>query len=454
MRFLAAVVACIATFAMQAATTNNDDSCDVTVLPAATLLLPYFEVDLTSAAGTGETTIFTVTNLTNLSQAAQVTLWTDYDYPVMTFNIFLTGYDVQSVNLYDVIRRGRIAPNYGTGFDISDVGELSGDDVNQIPFDNPLLAEQTCVDLPIQLPVVLITRMQAAFTTGKVLTAGTLPACNTAGGLHANAVGYATIDVVGACRPTLPNNAAYYADLIRFDNVLGGDYMQINGDEDFAQGAPMVHIRAIPEGGTAATRSSDPKYAVDFDRTFYSRFQNRATPKLDGRQPLPSTFAARWISGGATGFETFYKIWREAPTASDTACSALPARAGMINIAELARFDEEENPEVYRPLLIILPPPHSYVLPATSLTNVDNESYFPGATNGSVAGWTYMNLDDSTTDAFASQGWVVSSMRAEDRFSVDIDALPLGNGCSAPTDQTNAVGGLDPIGPAPNVRWP
>ena len=28
------------------ATTNNDDSCDIGAAPAATLLLPYFEVDL------------------------------------------------------------------------------------------------------------------------------------------------------------------------------------------------------------------------------------------------------------------------------------------------------------------------------------------------------------------------------------------------------------------------
>jgi hypothetical protein len=29
-------------------TTNNDDSCDIGVAPAATLLLPYFEVDFTN----------------------------------------------------------------------------------------------------------------------------------------------------------------------------------------------------------------------------------------------------------------------------------------------------------------------------------------------------------------------------------------------------------------------
>ena len=450
MRFLAAIVLCF-TAALHAATINNDDSCDVTVLPAATLLLPYFEVDITSAAGTGETTIFTITNTANLPQAVQVTLWTDYDYPVMSFNIFLTGYDVQSINLYDVIRRGQIAPDDGTGFNVSNVGELSGDDMNDVPFDNPQLAEETCVDLPVRIPAALITRMQSAFTTGKVPAAGDLPACNTAGSPHAHAIGYATIDVVGACRPTLPNTAGYYSDVIRFDNVLGGDYMQINGNEDFAQGSSMVHIRAIPEGGRGSTRLAYDKYTVDFERTFYSRFQSAAAPKLDARQPLPSTFAARWISGGATGFETFYKIWREGLTSPTTACSSYPVRAGALSLSETVRFDEDENPEAIPPSVVPSFGPYP-VLPATSLTNIDNESIYPGSTTGAIAGWTYLNLDIMSDDRFANQAWVVSSMRAEDRFSVDIDALPLGNGCSPPTPPTNAVGGRGVIGPAPNGR--
>src|SRR5437773_4778944 len=46
----------------QPATTNNADSCDVAVMPAATLLLPYFDVDTAAAQGAGTTTLFTITN--------------------------------------------------------------------------------------------------------------------------------------------------------------------------------------------------------------------------------------------------------------------------------------------------------------------------------------------------------------------------------------------------------
>ncbi len=441
-----------ATFAVGGpSTTNNDDSCDIGVAPAATLLLPYFEVDITSAAGTGETTIFTITNTSNLPQVAHITLWTDFSFPVIDFNVFLTGYDVQSINLYDVIRRGQIAPEDGTGFDVSHVGELSGDEDDQIVFDNPIVNEESCQDLPVALPPVYVTRMQSAFTTGKVPAAGSAGACNTAGGVHTNAVGYATIDVAGLCSTALPIDARYFETEIRFDNVLIGDYQQINGDEDFAQGNPLVHIRAIPEGGTPATRVG-PAFTVNFPRTFYQRYQPGATPRRDARQPLPALFAARWISGGATGFETFYKIWREGNTSTSTACSAYPVAGGQLGVTEFVRFDEEENPETLAPGVIVSPPiSNAPVLPETSLTNIDNESIFPGTTTGSVAGWTYMNLDYASADGFASQNWVVVSMRAEERFSVDFDAAWLGNGCTPQTAQSNAVGGLLPIGPAANI---
>src|SRR5262249_20654922 len=87
-------------------TTNNDDSCDISVAPAATLLLPFFEVDPPNPKG--ETTVFTITNVTHAPQIARVTIWTDYAYALFTFNVFLTGYDTQSINLFDLIWNGRI----------------------------------------------------------------------------------------------------------------------------------------------------------------------------------------------------------------------------------------------------------------------------------------------------------------------------------------------------------
>src|SRR5437867_6244205 len=90
------------------ATTNNNDSCDIGVYPAATLLLPYFEVETAALQGTGATTLFTITNTSRYPQIAHVTVWTDWSFPVLGFNLFLTAYDVQGINLFDVIVRGVI----------------------------------------------------------------------------------------------------------------------------------------------------------------------------------------------------------------------------------------------------------------------------------------------------------------------------------------------------------
>jgi hypothetical protein len=434
------------------ATTNNDDSCDISVTPAATLLLPYFEVDIESAAGTGETTLFTITNVSQLPQVAHVTLWTDWSYPVIDFNIYLTGYDVQSINLYDVIVRGELAPDAGTGSGISPVGALSGTSATA-EYNNPLLDEADCFSAaPVDLNEGYVIRMQQAFTLGRFPILGALNACTNIGGTHDNAVGYATIDVANRCSTALPTDAGYFTTEINFDNVFIGDYQQVNGDEDFAQGNPMVHIRAIPEGGTAA----DP-VVINFDRTFYGRYTGGSN--VDRRQPLPALFAARWISGGATGFETFFKIWREGRTGATSACSPASAnlfpRNGALGVAELVRFDEEENPTTLTPAEEVSPPIETDVSMAeTGLYDVTDTGTFPPNPDDAVSGWMYLNLNEPAAPEYpagiATQNWVIVSMRAEDRFSVDFDAAFLGNGCTpeeATSDETT-----NPIGPAANFN--
>ncbi len=47
-------------------TTNNDDTCDISVAPAATLLLPYFEVE-TAAVANARSTLFTITNVSGVN---------------------------------------------------------------------------------------------------------------------------------------------------------------------------------------------------------------------------------------------------------------------------------------------------------------------------------------------------------------------------------------------------
>ena len=433
-RILPLLFAAALSFTAGAATVDNDDSCDISVLPAATLLLPYFEVDLDNFGGA--TTLFTITNVTNFDQVARVTLWTDRAYPVLNFNIYLTGYDVQAINLFDIIARGVIAPAAGTGTLVTPKRGMFSDRNTQLDL-------SACDRLPGNLDPAYVERMQDAFTRGRFDELGPLEACQNIGGQHDNAVGYATIDVVGRCTHENPTEAAYWNGAVRYDNVLIGDYQHVNPSADSAQGSTMVHIRAVPEGGTAETRASLFTYDAGFERTFYSRYQAAATPKLDGRQPLPSQFATRWIQGSSNDYRTSLKVWREGSESSD-ACASFAGNADL-DVTEIVLFDENENAVGTRGAQL--------ELAATSSTDVDDAEVYPQPPNAATSGWMFLNLDRNFRDDVATQNWVISSMRALDgRYSTDIDAIALGNGCSSdvrPSEVTGATATVT-IGPAPN----
>ncbi|MBV9494730.1 MAG: hypothetical protein JOZ54_10830 [Acidobacteria bacterium] len=400
--------------ALKAQNTNNDSSCDIGVAPAATLLLPYFEVE---TAAQSKTTLFTVTNVSAQPHAAHVTLWTDYDYPALTFNLYLTPYDVQPINLYDVIVNGVIA---------ADAGPIGG----------------TCANLPRVVPPQLLREVRTA------LTAGTTSFCNGAtnadriGGDHGTlAVGYATIDVVKDCSSTLATTMAYFREELLFDNVFIGDYEAIDPARQAATGSPLVHVRAVPEGGPAGADA----VGAPFHTTFYSRYLGNLPQGFDRRQPLPSAFGARYLQLG--DFETRFKIWREGTRGALAACSGYagtapgsrtPTRETAGNsaapVTDIVRFDEHENAFSQFPSPIESPSAKFVVLPAASSLASDDPTLPPLVSiAGDRGGWIYFNLD-STLGArgptYASQNWVVTSMSVPNLFEVDMDAAWFGNGCS------------------------
>jgi hypothetical protein len=69
--------------------------------PASTLLLPYFEVDLKNPGGAN--TFVTVNNASATATLVHVTLWSEMHVPVYTFDVYLTGYDVQPISVRDML---------------------------------------------------------------------------------------------------------------------------------------------------------------------------------------------------------------------------------------------------------------------------------------------------------------------------------------------------------------
>jgi len=439
-------------------TTNNDDSCDISMQPAATLLLPYFEVDFNAPSIVAVNTLFTIQNVSPMPQIANVTIWTDYSFPVVDIPIFLTGYDVQSINMYDVLNRGVFGSSSGTS---SAEPVPTNDPSGSQPLANsanPNFLASAALDcgpgrVPGIIPAVILQGMREILTLGR--TTGFLACNNSAGntqqvgGAHQHAIGYVTIDVVATCTTTNPSSPNYYSSVLLFDNVLTGDYQQIvpRGERSYALGGPLVHIRAVPEGG----RPGSTVVETSLPYTFYDRYTNDAPARtFDRRQPLPSVFAPRFIHGGVGGFNTSYKIWREGLTGSKAACNTYVSN-NLMPITEIVQFDEHENASVLVPTPLVTPPPPARSLPSTAIATVNDSGLFPVTSpSGDVAGWFFMNLNNGGSSAYSagtypsgigrdfhsgtsarqSQNWVITSMFGEPTYAIESTAVALGNGCS------------------------
>jgi len=482
-------------------TTNNDDSCDIGVAPAATLLLPYFEVDI-SAARTQDT-LFTITNVSRLPQIAHVTVWTDWSFPVLDFNIYLTGYDVQGISVNQVLS-GTVAQAQGTGPTTAQT-QPSGPGALSAGFTaNPNFAgggaSINCASQPGALNPALVAAVRTALTTGVYNPPG--GGCATlVGGTHVNAIGYITVDVASNCSLALPTDPNYFNTSILYDNVLIGDFQQLgpaaNGTTQTsfdAGGNEMVHIRAVPEGGPAGSLALAP---TNLPFTFYDRYTNNGSQlrTIDRRQPLPSLWAARYIQGGTGAFATNYKIWREG-YGNGTCVGGASGNIlnGFLPVAEIVRFDEHENPNTAAPCVQSpCPASQTVTMPETSAQNTASAN-FPTLSSADVGGWMYLNLNNlgqnssganvttgysvtrnnagtlqsitvaptgltppGTATVRPSQNWVIIEMfglaASGNRLTVDFDAAWLGNGCSANPGVGRSADGSSGavIGPAGGV---
>jgi hypothetical protein len=107
-RFLTMALVGIA--ALGLTSTAYANLCANDVVPAATLLFPFvsYDYDAGTAGNAGATTLLAITNVSNTAQIVHITLWTDYSIAILDFNIVLTGYDVQTMNIRDILRDGII----------------------------------------------------------------------------------------------------------------------------------------------------------------------------------------------------------------------------------------------------------------------------------------------------------------------------------------------------------
>src|SRR5689334_6192156 len=131
--------------------------CTVDDVPGATLLLPYFEVDLSNQNGV--TTLFSINNASATAILAHVVVWSDLSVPVLDFNVYLTGYDVQPMNMRDILNGNLLPSTASAGQDPNDTISPKGQFSQDINF-------ASCSgQLPIApLPATFVSHLKAALT--------------------------------------------------------------------------------------------------------------------------------------------------------------------------------------------------------------------------------------------------------------------------------------------------
>jgi len=391
------------------------DLCTIDDVPAATLLLPYFEVDLDNADGV--TTLFSVNNASAAPILAHVTLWTDWSVATIDFDVFLTGYDVQTFNVRDIFE-GNLPQ---TSPIISNQGAFS--DTNAAPANCAVPG-----DLPIGTLGADLENLLAQAHTGNSVDffAG---ACAGSPKLDGIARGYITVDEVDACSIQFPNSPGYFDTIAGFDDVLWGDYFYVDPANNFAQGETLVHIEAYDINDDS---DADELAFAPGDYTFYGRYVG--FDASDQREPLPSTFAARYLNGGIFTGGTDFLCWRDAKQdISPVACGTTPAPMPL-GQSQVVIFDEEENPALLEDRNVSPAPPNvqNLLCPIEAQRTEIGGSAFPVDPD---FGWIYANLNTSTgaaVDPYA-QAWITPVMDADERFSVGFDAIQLNSLCE-PTD--------------------
>jgi len=443
------------------------DLCTIEATPAATLLLPYFEVDIDDPSGVD--TFFSINNARPYSVLTHVIVWTDMSVEALDFNIYLTGYDVQTVGLGLIIRDG-ILPRTAAANSVSPRGPYSG------PHPGAAVYDACELVLPYTNPALdgdFLDHLQSILTGGPSAIYG-----GRCGGYdHGDSIarGYVTVDVTWDCTLLTPCDLGYFTlsegfvigadpeDFLigSFDNAIWGDWYMIDYANNFAQGDTLVHVEsacADPEFEGQEEICEGPVYYGDIEDRFASdapegrpayelqwgSFYGRCSTfweaqsadphfQVDFREPLGSTYATRFYQNEAFDGGTDLLVWRDSlfnvafGEEDGFSCSSGPDWFPL-NERQVVFFDEQENPET---VCTISPCPEEDILfpIEAQRVSVGDLDVAP------ESGWIYMNLNqvwdipEHGPLTLSAQAWVTSVHSAAGRFSAGLSAIQLDSVC-------------------------
>jgi hypothetical protein len=385
------------------------DACSLENLPAATLLLPYFEVDLDNPLGL--TTLFSINNASATAVLANVVVWTDLGVPTVNFTVYLTGYDVQTINLRDVFA-GTLPSTATSGQDPSDTISPKGQFSQDISF-------FSCFGLlPYQaLPASFVEHLRAAHT-GRF--SSLLNGCSGQNLGDGRARGYVTVDTVNHCTLLTPADPGYFgpSGAATAQNLLWGDSIYVDPASNYADGNNLVRIEAFPGMFKPG------------DLTFYGRYVGNSG--VDTREPLATTWGSRFVDGGTFSGGTDLVVWRDSGrTVRPFPCGTQPA-GFPLRFAREITFDEEERPALFP--VFPQPPDLTGAFPAEANRVHIGGPAFPVPFS---FGWLFLDLNASgsvippvpPSAATLRQSWVETVMKAQGRYSAGFGATPLDSVC-------------------------
>jgi hypothetical protein len=391
-------------------------------VPAATLLLPYFEVNLDDPNGL--TTLFSINNAAAAAVLTHVAIWSDLSVPLVNFNVYLTGYDVQTINLRDVIVYGNLPQTASAGQDTGDVVSPKGPLSQDVDF-------SSCQGLlpPPPLSSMELAHLRAALTGRPSPLLGGRCAGQALGDNVAR--GYITLDTVGNCTSRFPGDAGYFAANgagdVTDQNVLWGGWTIVDAVQGFAEGSTLVAIEA---DGTNPATSTPGNY------TFYGRYDGWSA--VDHRAPLSTTFATQYATNGPFDPATDLLVWRDpkVPQAPFPCAAALGVPPWYPLAQEgIQYFNEQETVAVSQCQFNCPVVPIAF--PASAQRTRVNGAALPVPFE---FGWLYLDLNwangavagpNPPADPRAAQAWVVMAQSSHAHFAVARDAFRLDSACTA-----------------------
>jgi hypothetical protein len=209
-------LAIVAVFAI--ASSASAVTCTIDQRPAATLLVPYFQVSfdddgnvITTGLGARDT-IVTIGNASSAPMIAHVNVYNRFSQLVLDFNVALTGFDIQAMRISDIIT-GHLpnTPVDADGDPFGDVCQRAGGEVYPDP-DGFLRVNPLVPATPLDNTLATTEYNQVFFSVANQLREDCF------GDLDALAIGYIVIDHANYCNLSDPTDANYY-----YNNALGNE---------------------------------------------------------------------------------------------------------------------------------------------------------------------------------------------------------------------------------------